>query len=224
MAEIVLQAAVRAQTGKKAKQVRTADSVPGIFYQHGEANIPLQVERLVLNPLVFTSETHVIQLRLPDGAVKKCILRDVQFDPVTDRPVHFDLQGLFEDEKLTLEIPVALTGGTPRGVRDGGTLQHVIHKMRVSCFPKDIPEKVEINVGDLGINQAVHVSDVSLPNVTILDSPESTVVAVLPPTVVKEETVAAAPAAEETKEPEVVAKGKKAEEGGEGQPAEAAKK
>lgn len=223
MSEIVLQAAVREHIGKKSKRVRSADSVPGIFYKHGEANIPIQVERLVLNPVVFTSQTRVIQLRLPDGAVKKCILRDVQFDPVSDLPVHFDLQGLFEDEKLTLELPVSLVGGTARGVRDGGMLQHVIHKLRVSCLPKDIPERVEVNVSDLGINQAVHVSDVVLPNVTILESPESTVVAVLPPTVVKEETVAAAPA-EESKEPEVVGKGKKPEDGAEGEAAEGGKK
>lgn len=223
MSEIVLQAAVREHIGKKSKRVRVADSVPGIFYKHGEANIPIQVERLVLNPVVFTSQTRVIELRLPDGAAKKCILRDVQFDPVSDLPVHFDLQGLFEDEKLTLELPVALVGGTARGVRDGGMLQHVIHKLRVSCLPKDIPERVEVNVSDLGINQAVHVSDVVLPNVTILESPESTVVAVLPPTVVKEETVAAAPA-EESKEPEVVGKGKKPEDGAEGEAAEGGKK
>lgn len=223
MSEIVLQAAVREHIGKKSKRVRMVDSVPGIFYKHGEPNIAIQVERLVLNPVVFTSQTRVIELRLPDGAAKKCILRDVQFDPVSDLPVHFDLQGLFEDEKLTLELPVALVGGTARGVRDGGMLQHVIHKLRVSCLPKDIPERVEVNVSDLGINQAVHVSDVVLPNVTILESPESTVVAVLPPTVVKEETVAAAPA-EESKEPEVVGKGKKPEDGAEGEAAEGGKK
>jgi large subunit ribosomal protein L25 len=222
MSEIVLQAAVREHTGKKAKYVRTAGSVPGVFYQHGEGNISIQVERLNLNPLIYTSETHVIQLRLPDGTVKKCILRDVQYDPVSDLPVHFDLQGLFENEKLTLEIPVSLTGGIPRGVRDGGMLQHVIHKLRVSCLPKDIPEKVEVNIADLGINQAIHVSDLSLPEVMILDSPESTVVAVLPPTVVKEEVAAVAPT-EEAKEPEVVGKGKKAEEG-EGEAPEGAKK
>jgi large subunit ribosomal protein L25 len=223
MSEIVLQAAVREHTGKKAKHVRTAGSVPGVFYQHGEGTIPIQVERLSLNPLIYTSETHVIQLRLADGTVKKCILRDVQFDPVSDRPVHFDLQGLFENERLTLEIPVSLTGGVPRGVRDGGMLQHVIHKLRVSCFPRDIPEKIEVNIADLGINQAVHVSDLSLPEVTILEGADSTVVAVLPPTVVKEEAVAAAPV-EEAKEPEVVGKGKKAEEGAEGEAAEGAKK
>ena len=125
----------------------------------------IQVQALVLNPLVFTSETHVIDLRLSDGSSKKCILRDVQFDPVSDRPVHFDLQGLKENEKLTMDIPIVLPGGIPKGVRDGGMLQHVIHKVKISCLPKDMPEKIEVNVADLGINDLVHVSDLSVPNV-----------------------------------------------------------
>lgn len=214
MAEIVLNADVRTETGKKAKLLRTGGKVPGVFYAHGEGNIPIAVLSPDLDPLVFTAETHIVQLKLSDGTSKRCILRDVQFDPVSDRPVHFDLQGVREDEKLTLEIPVSLTGGIPVGVRGGGMLQHIIHRIKVSCLPKDIPEKIEINVGQLAINHFVHVKDIALPNVTILDNPEASVVGVLPPTVEKPkeaEVVEAAPA-----EPEVVGKGKKAEEGEEG--------
>jgi len=135
---------------------------------------------------------------------------------VSDRTVHFDLQGLKENEKLTIEVPIVLTGGTPVGVRDGGMLQHVIHKLRISCLPKDIPSKIEINVAGLAINQSVHVKELELASVTVLDNGDNTVVAVVPPTLVKEETAAAVPTEEEAKEPEVVGKGKKAEEGEEG--------
>ena len=215
MSEIVLNAETRQQTGKRAKLVRTVGNVPGIFYAHGEGNVPIQVTKLGLDPLIYTSEAHIIDLRLPDGTSRKCILRDVQFDPVSDRPVHFDLQGLKENEKLTIEVPIVLTGGIPAGVRDGGMLQHVIHKLRISCLPKDIPSKIEVNVAALTINQSVHVNELNIPNVTVLENADSTVVAVIPPTVIKEEVVAVAPTEEEAKEPEVVGKGKKAEEGGE---------
>lgn len=215
MSELMLNAELREQTGKRAKLVRHAGRVPGVFYAHGQKNISIEVEKLSLDPLVFTSETHIIDLRLKDGTSKKCILRDVQFDPVTDRPVHFDLQGLLENEKLTIEIPISLTGGIPKGVRDGGTLQHIIHKLKVSCLPKDIPGKIEINVVDLAINHSIHVRDLQVPNVTILENADSPVVAVIPPTVLKEAEPAAA-AEEAAKEPEVLAKGKKAEEGAEG--------
>jgi large subunit ribosomal protein L25 len=222
MSEIMLNAEVRKETGKRAKRVRTEGNIPGIFYARGEGNTMIQVSKVGLDPLIYTSETHVIDLRLSDGTSKKCILRDVQFDPVSDRPVHFDLQGLKENEKLTIEVPIVLTGGIPVGVRDGGMLQPVIHKLRISCLPKDIPSKIDVDVSLLQINQSVHVRDLVLPSVTVLESPDSTVVAVVPPTVIKE-AVAATPAEEEAKEPEVVGKGKKAEEGEAGAEAAPAK-
>jgi len=220
MSEIVLQGEIRELTGKRAARARAAGMVPGVFYARQEQSINIQVLRPELEPLVFTAETHVIDLRLKDGSSRKCILRDVQFDPVTDHPVHFDLQGLRENEKLTVEIPVVLTGGIPQGVRDGGMVQHMLHKLRVSCLPRHIPAKVEVNIAGLAINHSVHVRDISIPDVTLLDSPDSAVVGVLPPTVTKE--AEAAPAAEEAvKEPEVVGKGKKPEEGEAAEPAKA---
>ncbi len=218
MSEFVLNAEIRSEVGKQAKLVRQNEKIPGVFYIHGEKNIPVQIPKIGLDPLIYTSETHVIDLRLTDGTSKKCILRDVQFDPVTDRPIHFDLQGLKEDEKLTLEIPIVLMGGIAKGVRDGGTLQHIIHRLKISCLPKHIPEKIEVNVLDLGINHSIHVRDLTVPNVTILEGLDSTVVSVVPPTVVKE--VEPVVAEEAAKEPEVVGKGKKPEDGTEGAAAE----
>jgi large subunit ribosomal protein L25 len=214
--EVVLNAELRSQMAKHAKYSRNQGMIPGVYYARGEQNLNIQVQAIVLNKLVFTSEAHVIDLRLSDGSSRRCILRDVQFDPVSDKPVHFDLQGLKENEKLTMDIPIVLVGGVPKGVRDGGMLQHVVHKVKISCLPKDMPEKIEVNVADLGINDLVHISDLSVPNVVILDNAENMVVGVIPPAVVKEEVPAEAVVEEALKEPEVVGKGKKAEEGEEG--------
>jgi large subunit ribosomal protein L25 len=214
--EVVLNAELRSQMAKHAKYSRHQGMIPGVYYARGEQNLNIQVQALLLNKLVFTSEAHVIDLRLSDGSSRRCILRDVQFDPVSDKPVHFDLQGLKENEKLTMDIPIVLVGGVPKGVRDGGMLQHVVHKVKISCLPKDMPEKIEVNVADLGINDLVHISDLSVPNVVILDNAENMVVGVLPPAVVKEEVPAEAVVEEALKEPEVVGKGKKPEEGEEG--------
>ena len=212
MSEVILNAELRVDTRKHAKHTRWTGMVPGVYYARGEENINLQIPKLSLDELVFTSEMHVIDLRLKDGLTKKCILKDVQYDPVSDKPVHFDLQGLKENEKLTIEVPIVLVGGIPKGVRDGGVLQHFIHKLKVSCLPKDIPSKVEINVAAMDINDFVHVNALNLPNVTIMENPGSAVVGVMPPTVTKEAEVA--PVVEEAAaEPEVVGKGKKPEEG-----------
>ena len=215
MAEVLLNAEVRQQTGKRAKHARAEGQIPGVFYAHGEENINLQVSALKLAPIVFGSETHIIDLRLNDGTSKKAIIRDVQFDPISDFPIHFDLLGLHANEKLTMEIPVVLTGGVPIGVRNGGMLQHIIHKIKISCLPKDIPGKFEINIAGLEMNHSIHVRDLALANVTILENIDAAVVAVIPPTVVKEADATEAVAAD-AKEPEVVGKGKKVEEGAEG--------
>jgi len=214
MQEVVLNAEMREQTGKHAKYTRSKGLVPGVYYSRGEENLTIQVPEAALEELVFTSATHIINLRLTNGQSKKCIIRDVQFDPVSDKPIHFDLQGLKEQEKLMVEVPVVLTGGIPQGVRDGGMLQHFIHKVRVSCLPKDIPEKIEIDVAALTINHFVHVKDLQIQNVTVLENAENAVVGVMPPHVVKEPEPTAV--VEEIQEPEVLAKGKKLEEGEEG--------
>lgn len=215
MSEIVLNAEPRPTTARTAKRLRNNGLVPGIYYARGEENVSIAVAAPSLDPLIHTTETHIIDLKLKDGSSRRCILRDVQFDPVSDNPVHFDLQGLKENEKLVIEVPIVLTGGTPAGVKDGGMVQHMIHRLKVSCLPRDIPGRIEVNIEALGINDAVHVKDLNVPNVTILEDLESAVVGVMPPTLVKEEETAA-PAEEAMAEPEVVGKGKKAEEGEEG--------
>ena len=215
MHEITLQAEVRNQTGKRSRSLRRSGQVPGVFYIHGESNVLVSVNEKSLRPLIYTSDTHIINLKFTDGGEKSCILRDMQFDPVTDRPVHFDLQGLRADEQVNIEVPIIITGGIPVGVRDGGVIQHIIHRLKISCLPKDIPEHIEVNAEELKINHFVNVRDLKLEHVTILENPDNSIVGVVPPTIEKEptpgEVVAEAPA-----EPEVIAKGKKPEEGAEG--------
>ena len=215
MSEVVLQAEVRTHTGKRTKAMRRSGKIPGEYYSRGEKNIHIAATPFGLKPLIYTSEAHIVSLKLDNGESKTCVLRNVQFDPVSELPIHFDLQGVRADEELTIEVPVMLTG-TPKGVKDGGTVQHVMHRLKVSCLPKFIPDHIEVNITELGINQSVHIRDIKVDNVKILESESSTIVAVVPPTILKEETPADAAAATTLAEPEVIAKGKKPEEGEEG--------
>jgi large subunit ribosomal protein L25 len=210
MSEIVLKAEVRKEIGSFANRVRFEGNVPGIFYAHGEENINITVTPAGLRPLIYTKDTHIVNLQIDNGVTKTCILRDVQFHPLTDKVIHFDLQGVKEDEELAIEVPVVLVG-SPKGVKDGGTLQLVIHKLKVLCLPKYIPENVKIDVSNLGINDSIHVRDLPLENVTVLENAASTVVAVVPPTVVKEAEPVAGAVVEgaASAEPEVITKGKK---------------
>jgi large subunit ribosomal protein L25 len=187
--------------------------IPGVFYARGEQNLHIEVLATDLNPLVFTSQMHVIDLRVKDGVSQRCIIRDVQFDPITDKPIHFDLQGLHENEKLTVDVPIVLGSGTAKGVKEGGMLQHVIHKLKVACLPKDIPERIELDIVDLDIGDSIHVRDLEVPHATIMENPDSPVVVVMPPTVAKEAPAEEVVEEETMAEPEVVGKGKKPEEG-----------
>ena len=213
MHEVTLEAEVRSQRGKQSRSLRRDGKVPGIFYLRGEENIPVAVSEKSLKPFIYTSETHIISLKLNDGKVKSCILRDIQFDPVTDKPIHFDLQGLHASEKIKIEVPIIISGGTPVGVREGGIVQHVMHRLKISCLPKDIPEHIEVNAENLKINQFIHVRDLKIENVTVLENESGSIVGIVPPTVEKvvEPGVVVA---EEAAEPEVIAKGKKPEEEG----------
>lgn len=212
MAEVTLQAEIRDIKGKKVNTLRRKGKVPGIFYLHGEKNLSIAIPEKSILKLINSTETNLINLKLDDGTEQKCILKDWQLDPVTDRPIHVDLQGIRLDEKITIEVPVILTGGIPQGVKDGGMLQHIVHKLKISCLPKYIPQHIEINTENLQINQSIHVKDLQIENYTILENENTTLVAVLPP-LVEKAAAEVAPVTEEVTEPEVVSKGKKAAEG-----------
>lgn len=215
MPEITVSAFVRKEVGKKAHTLRYKGDVPGIFYGHSKSNIPVTISEKSLKPLYKTSAASIINLKLDDGSSYRCILKDVDFDPITDKPIHFDLYGVNENEVLTIEVPVLLTGGTPQGVKEGGILQHILHRLKISCLPKDIPDHVEINVATLAINKSIHVADIKVPNATIAENAKTAIVAVVPPVIEKAPEVAATEAAVAPTEPEVIGKGKK-EEGEEG--------
>lgn len=195
---------------------RKKGNIPGIFYFRGKESIPIYVKDVALNPFIYTSEVSIINLNI-DGTTEKfnCILKDIQFDPISDKAIHFDLLGISENEKIKVEIPLSLVG-TPVGIKEGGVVQHSLHKIEVECFPKDIPSHIDVNIENLNIGDSIRVSDLKYDNFEILENENSTIVAVVPPTIEKVEEAAPVEGAEgaegEPTEPEVIAKGKKDED------------
>lgn len=213
MSELVLKA-VKREIGKQSliTSLKKSGMIPGIFYGHGVDNIAIAAKDLDLRPFIYTSESHVINLTIDgDSEPHSCIMKDVQYDPVKYKPIHFDLLALNAGEELELEIPVQIIG-TAAGVREGGILQHYLHKLMVKCLPKHIPSHIELNVEKLNITDSIRVSDVVIENVNILNDANASVVAVIPRSVQAEETTTEDSATEVSKEPEVVAKGKKEKE------------
>jgi large subunit ribosomal protein L25 len=180
MTEIVLNAEIR-KTGKSASnQLRRSGKIPGIYYAPGDEPLPIAVKEVELKKLIYTTEAHVVRLKLGDGKEFQCILKEVEFDPVTDKPIHFDLYGLKAGATVTLEIPVVLVGKAP-GVEKGGVIEHLLHTVEVECPANAIPEHIEVDISALDIGDAIHVKDLKIPNVKILENELAVVVAVVPP-------------------------------------------
>jgi len=220
MEEVVLNVEKRTLMGKKSKRLLTEKKIPGVFYL-GKENVVVQADEAPVRGLVTSRAAHLVRVKFQDGTERRAVLNDVQFDPVVGNILHFDLHGIKEGEKISVQVPVMLIG-SPKGVKDGGIVQHSIHRLRIQCNPDQVPEHIEIKVDDLGIADSIHVKDVKLEGIKILDNPESAIVTVVPPPTIKEETpeATAAGAAEEPAEPEVIGKTKKTEEGEEAEEGE----
>ncbi len=211
MEKQALKANIRTEISKTSRSnLRKSGKVPGIFYSRVNKPISIEVTEKAIKPFVFTAKTHLISLEVENDKNYDCVVKDVQFDPVTESIVHFDLLGLIEGEMFQLEVPIQYHG-TAIGIKEGGIVQQVLHKLEIECFPKDIPQFLSIDITNLKLGESIHPNDLSYENITILTPPESVVVAVVHPKVEKEPVVGETPE-EVTAEPEVIGKGKAAEE------------
>ncbi len=195
----------------ETRKNRKAGYIPGVFYSKNYQPIHINVADKAINPLIFTAKTHLISLELEGHDEYECIIKDVQFDPVTDKVIHFDLLGLTKGEKIILEIPVQLVG-SPVGVKEGGIIQHVMHKIEVECLPRNIPEHIVVDVSGLKLGDSIHIGDLKYDDIEFTDPKESLIVQVTHAKVKEEAAPVVEGVGEEPKEPEVISKGKQEEE------------
>jgi large subunit ribosomal protein L25 len=211
MEKTKLKASERKDFTKSAvKRFRKEGQIPGVFYSKNNKPLHINVVDKAINPLVFTSKTHLISLEMEGHEEYECIIKDVQFDPVTDRVIHFDLLGLTKGEKIILEVPVQLVG-TPVGVKEGGVIQHVMHKIEVECLPRNIPEHIVVDISALKLGDSIHIGDLNIADIEFIDTKESLIVQVTHPKIKEEAAPVAEGEGEEPKEPEVISKGKQEE-------------
>src|SRR5687768_10783044 len=208
----ILNAKVRSEGGKGvARKLRKAGQIPAVAYGHGQESRALTVNAHELELLLATinPDNTIIDLRIEGSKPAMALIREVQHHPSRPYIQHLDLFQVKAGEKIHVEVPVRLHG-TPVGVRDmGGVLQEAMHDLTVECFPQDIPAAIDIEVGNLELGQSIHVSDITIDKVTILNDAELVICTVttpstadLPETVVAEDADA---------EPEVIRERKEAE-------------
>jgi large subunit ribosomal protein L25 len=187
MSQIVLQADSRVPGQSVAKLLRSNERVPGVYYAKGQDPVHFSVPYLALRPVVHTAKAKTVKLEV-DGKDMLCILKDVTFDPLTDKILHVDMLGVKPGQVIQVKIPLHVTG-LAQGVREGGTLEHVLHKANVKVDPTQMPEVIEIDVTSLLRGAAIHVSDLNVPGVEFLDRPTAIVVACHAPKVVEKAEV-----------------------------------
>jgi large subunit ribosomal protein L25 len=216
MKDVGLTVQVRNETGKGvARKMRATGRVPAVLYGHGIKSVPLSADEKILWDLInsISTENTLIDLMVEGYRKKplKALIREVQLHHFKPQILHVDFFQVSLKEKINVEIPIHLLG-TPEGVKNvGGILEHHMREIMISCLPGNIPEKIEIDVTGLELNDSVRVKDISLEKVEILSNPEQPIATVIPPTVMKEVEVEEAVPEEEEGEPEVVGKAKKEE-------------
>jgi large subunit ribosomal protein L25 len=219
MATATLNATTRSDVGKgSARKLRASLRIPGVVYGHHREATPLAIDARELEKLLgsIAPGTTVVELNL-GGRVSKTLIREIQRHPFRRQVLHIDFQELVAGEKITVDVPILLTG-TAAGVKDGGTVEEVTRQVSVEVDPANIPSHFEIDISALGINDSVHVSDIKVPEgVKILDDLEATVAVVAPPRVEEAPPVPVEGAVEAAPEPELIRKPKDEEEGGEGE-------
>ena len=190
---------IRSQSGKgPARRSRASGKFPGVLYGH-----KLDPLSLVLDPTDLAhaldkerKRNTVFTLQVKGAAKPEdvtAMIRDVQIDPMSRRPVHVDFVRVSMDEEVRVTVPLVLTG-TPVGVTNGGNLHLTHHALPIAARPDAIPTKLELDVTALDIGDALHASDLKLPPGvrTTLDAKEA-VASVVAPHIEKVEEVAAAP-------------------------------
>jgi large subunit ribosomal protein L25 len=147
--------------------------VPAILYGHGEENVPLAVRGDVLLNAVRHG-TRLVQL---SGSVEdQALIRDVQWDTYGLEVLHVDFARVSADERIHVRIALELKGEAP-GIREGGTVEHLIHDVEIECPAGAIPEKLILSVNELHLNGEITLSDVKVPeNVKVLMDPDTIVV------------------------------------------------
>jgi large subunit ribosomal protein L25 len=177
MKTITIEGQLRTEFGKSAtRQVRSQGSVPAVIYG-GAKEVNFSASTAAFKPLVYTPNFQIAEVKV-DGTTYRCILKDLQFDKVTDALIHVDLLELVEDKKVIATVPLKYTG-TSKGVRAGGRFVSKIKSVKVKALPKHLTETIEVPIDNLEINENIRVEDIVAPDMEILNSPRIPVASVV---------------------------------------------
>jgi len=177
MKSVKIEGKKRSELGKKAtRQIRSEGSVPAVIYG-GNETIHFSAPLMAFRPLVYTPEFQIAEISV-DGKTYRTIMKDLQFDVLTDELSHVDLLELVDDRKVVATLPLNFTGQS-QGVKDGGRLELKIKSLNVRTFPKYLKESIEVKIDNLQLHGNIRVQDVVAENMEILNSPRIPIASVV---------------------------------------------
>jgi len=215
MKALALSASPRSSTRRKgARSIRNAGKIPANIYGKTAPAQNLEVDARAFGDLVHTAHSEIILVDLTvtgdTRPSRLALVQDVQHHPLDGHVLHVDFHEVRPDERVTIRVPVE-TKGDCKGVKAGGTLEHVLLKVRVRALPKDLPDQLLVDVTDLDVGKAIHLGEIVAPEgVELLGNKEVTVLACAAPVAAEAETTTPAAGAD-GKQPEMI-KEKKADE------------
>jgi large subunit ribosomal protein L25 len=188
---------------RAARRIRKQGRVPAIIYGHKQTPVPITLSRESVWDMIKNS-THLAELTFGDTS-ETVLVRDVQWDHLGKEIIHLDFARVSADESIDTEVRVDVRGTAP-GVAEGGILEVLVHELRVTCRASAIPDAIRVDVGNLHLNEAVHVRDLKLPEgVTVDADPEQLLVHIVVRAVEPPPAEAAPAVAEEgATQPEVI--------------------
>ena len=174
MKSITINGSKRESVGKSSTRLlRNAGQVPCVLYG-GEGPIHFSAPELAFSKLVYTANAYTVVIAFGEKESYNAILQDIQFHPVSDKILHIDFYQLFDDKKISMDIPVKLKGN-PIGVKLGGNLQRNKRKLRIKALPTNLPDNIEIDISELNIGDKVYITELFNENYEFLH-PDNTVV------------------------------------------------
>ncbi|UPK71164.1 50S ribosomal protein L25 [Chitinophaga filiformis] len=177
MKTITIEGQLRSEFGKKAtRQARSEGQVPCVIYG-GAETVSFSAPATAFKNLVYTPDFQIAEIKVGSKSYK-CVLKDKQFDTVTDELAHVDFMELVEDKPVAVTLPIRITGQS-EGVKAGGKLVVKMKTLKVKALPKYLRENIEVNIDNLQLNANIRVEDVVAENIEILNSPRIPIASVV---------------------------------------------
>ncbi len=218
MKKYILNAVLRNNPGVRGslRNLRKNGMIPAVVYGGNEGPINVAVNMKEFLKIIKEAKNSVITLNY-ENHEDLVIVKEIQKHVVTDQIIHVDFNRVALDKKIDIKVPIRFVG-EPYGVKtQGGIAEYDMREVNVRCLAVDIPHEITVDISHLKIGDSIRIKDIKADKFEIRENPENIVISIIS---AKEEEIVAQPAQAQPAQPEVIEKGKKAEEGKEQKPTE----